>query len=78
MVKVGQEVTVKVLSIDKENRRMSLSIKAALGKLDVPQPIAGERGEAAEVKPRRRRTDLRGGVGTALWELPEEEVPPDM
>src|SRR5204862_7653152 len=32
VVKVGQEVTVKVLNIDKENRRISLSLKAAQSK----------------------------------------------
>jgi small subunit ribosomal protein S1 len=64
VIDVGQEVSVMILSIDKEKRRMSLSLKAAL---PVEEPKAEEpeeeEEEEAEVKPPRpRTTQLRGGL----------------
>ncbi|MFL5340186.1 MAG: 30S ribosomal protein S1 [Gemmataceae bacterium] len=70
VVQVGQEVDAKVLSIDKENRRMSLSVKAASAKAEV-EPEPEEAGAATPVKPRPRNIHLRGGVGQD-WRLPEE------
>jgi small subunit ribosomal protein S1 len=58
----GQEVTVKVLSIDKENRRISLSIKAAVEQVEAPEEEAAEE-PFVEQKPRQRNYQLRGGVG---------------
>jgi ribosomal protein S1 len=66
IVKVGQEVTVMVLSTDKGQRRMSLSLKAAEA-ANAPPPAEPEpesEEPAAPVKPPRpRTTPLRGGTG---------------
>jgi ribosomal protein S1 len=54
-VKPGQEVNVRVLEIDKENRRMSLSLKRATRAAqaaDVPPTAA----------PKKKRPQLRGGL----------------
>jgi ribosomal protein S1 len=64
IVQVGQEVNVKVLSVDPGQRRISLSLKAALPK----EPEAPEEDETAEEAapakpPRPRTTPLRGGIG---------------
>jgi small subunit ribosomal protein S1 len=59
----GQEATVKVQSIDKENRRISLSIKAAVEQVEAPEDEAGEEEPVVEQKPRQRNYQLRGGVG---------------
>jgi ribosomal protein S1 len=65
VVKEGQEVTVKVLTIDVPGRRMGLSIKAAL---KAPEPVAAEPAEEeAPAKPLPPRTiPLRGGVGQKI------------
>jgi small subunit ribosomal protein S1 len=67
IVKEGQEVTLKVLSVDKTQRRISLSIKAAAPKPEAePEPEAPAEA-AAEPKPQRpRNVPLRGGVGHAF------------
>jgi small subunit ribosomal protein S1 len=63
VVQVGQEVPVAVLSVDKAQRRMSLSIKAAAA-AKVEEPAEEEEEAAEEVKPPRpRTTPLRGGLG---------------
>jgi small subunit ribosomal protein S1 len=64
IVKPGQEVQVKVLRVDKEQRKISLSLKEALPK-EVAKPAEEEaEEEEVEVKPRRpRTTPLRGGIG---------------
>jgi small subunit ribosomal protein S1 len=64
IVQAGQEVKVMVLNVDPGQRRISLSLKAALPK----EPEAPEEEETAEetgpVKPPRpRTTPLRGGIG---------------
>jgi small subunit ribosomal protein S1 len=64
VVQVGQAVAVKVLNVDKENRRISLSVKAAAAVVE-PEPEEAE-GEAPEAKPRPRTTPLRGGVGSEI------------
>jgi predicted RNA-binding protein with RPS1 domain len=68
-------VQVKILSIDPEQKRISLSLKDAL-----PEPAAKseeeeEDEEAAEVKPSPpRTTPLRGGIGQEQWiSLPDKE-----
>ena len=65
----GQEVTVKVLSIDKENRRISLSIKAAVEQVETPDEETAEQEPVVEQKPRQRNYQLRGGVGGDVPEL---------
>ena len=70
VVQVGQEVDAKVLTIDKENRRLSLSIKAASMKPE-PEPEPEAAGPAEPAKVRLRNFQLRGGVGRD-WRLPEE------
>jgi small subunit ribosomal protein S1 len=72
VVKEGQEVNVKVLSLDAEARRMSLSIKQAL-KAPEPEPAEAEEEEEAgpAPPPRRRDTPLRGGVGHKEFKKPE-------
>jgi small subunit ribosomal protein S1 len=54
-VKPGQEVKVRVLEIDKESRRMSLSLKRAVGSVE-----AG--GAPAAATPKKKRPELRGGL----------------
>jgi len=64
VVKEGQEVQVMVLNVDKEQRRIALSLKAALPK--EPEPEAEEEVEEVEVPvkpPKPRTTPLRGGLG---------------
>ena len=63
IVKTGQEVNVKVLSLDAEARRMSLSIKQALRAPEPEGPAEGEEEDEAPAPPPRRTTPLRGGVG---------------
>jgi small subunit ribosomal protein S1 len=64
IVQVGQEVQVMVLSVDKEKRRMSLSLKAALPREEPKAEEEEEEEEVVEVKPPRpRTTPLRGGLG---------------
>jgi small subunit ribosomal protein S1 len=74
IVKPEQEVQVKVLSVDPAQRRISLSLKAALAK--EPEPSAEEEEEEPEVpvKPSRpRATPLRGGTGSGgpLIQMPQ-------
>jgi small subunit ribosomal protein S1 len=68
VVQSGQEVQVVVLRVDKEQRRISLSLKAALP----PEPHEDEEEEAETAEeesparpPRPRTTPLRGGIGGA-------------
>ena len=71
IVKVGQDVQVVVLNVDREARRISLSLKAALPK--EPEPAEEEEVEeepVAPVKPPKPRTaPLRGGTGDATGNL---------
>jgi small subunit ribosomal protein S1 len=70
VVKVDQEVTVKVLNVDVANRRMSLSIKQAA---NAPEPAEeAEEEDATPAPPLRKYTGpLRGGVGGKFIELPK-------
>jgi small subunit ribosomal protein S1 len=69
VVQPGQEVSVMVLGIDREQRRISLSLKAAApSESEEPEEEAEE--TPAEVKPTRpRTTPLRGGTGEGLGDL---------
>jgi small subunit ribosomal protein S1 len=63
VVQPGQEVKVMVLRVDPGQRRISLSLKAALPK-EAEAPAEEEEEEPVEVKPPRpRTTPLRGGIG---------------
>lgn len=68
VVSEGQEVEVKVLSVDKEKQRISLSLKALLPPPEKP----GEKKAADEdmplpadapKPPRKRHQELKGGIG---------------
>jgi predicted RNA-binding protein with RPS1 domain len=73
VVKVGQDVQVMVLNVDKEQRRISLSLKAALP--EEPETSAEDaEEEAIEMKPQRTRTTpLRGGIGDKPQVIVSEE-----
>jgi small subunit ribosomal protein S1 len=62
-LKEGDEIEVKVLAVDPEQQRMSLSVKAIQAK---PEPIKKEpeipEEEPAPLPESRRRTPLKGGV----------------
>ena len=76
VVKPEQKVVVKVLSVDPEQRRISLSIRAAINQEVAKNPEDEEDTEAVEdVKPRIRTTPLRGGVGQDSWlpQIPEAD-----
>ena len=64
IVKEGQAVTVKILSIDPEARRISLSLKQAIVR-EAPKPEPEEEEVAEEPKKpeRPRNFELRGGIG---------------
>jgi ribosomal protein S1 len=59
-VKTGQQVQVRVLSIEPENRRISLSIKRAVGAAapstaSTPTPMS-------KTQSKKKRPPLRGGL----------------
>ena len=68
VVQEGQELDVKILAVDAEQQRVSLSLKAALA---APEPAADDKadGEAAVEEPRpepvlpKHRGPLKGGTG---------------
>jgi ribosomal protein S1 len=74
IVKPGQEVQVKIMSIDPEQRRISLSLKEAIP-VEPPKAEEEEEEEAAPSKPvKPRTTPLRGGIGEQQWlQMPEQE-----
>jgi small subunit ribosomal protein S1 len=66
IVQEGQEVKVMVLSIDMEQRRIALSLKAAVPKQETTAEDEEEQEEEVEEKvkmPRPPTTPLRGGLG---------------
>jgi small subunit ribosomal protein S1 len=64
IVQEGQEVQVMILSVDAAQRRISLSLKAALAKEAPPPEEEEEPEEEPTTKPLRpRTTPLRGGIG---------------
>jgi small subunit ribosomal protein S1 len=69
VVKVGDEVTVRVLSLDAEAQRMALSIKQAARAAEA-EPDEDEDEAAPAPEPRKRTTPLRGGVGSKELPLP--------
>ncbi|MFN6053874.1 MAG: S1 RNA-binding domain-containing protein, partial [Planctomycetia bacterium] len=63
VVKVGQEISVKLLSLDQAAQRISLSIKA-LAQNESPAPEPEEQVPSKPAKPPKpRTTPLRGGTG---------------
>jgi small subunit ribosomal protein S1 len=60
VVKPGQEVTVRVLDLDAEGRRVSLSMKQG----SVPKPAAGAAEPATPAVPvkKKKRPELKGGL----------------
>jgi ribosomal protein S1 len=62
IVQAGQEVQVMILTIDREERRIGLSLKAALPKVEEQTPEEEEE-EVVIRPPRPRTTPLRGGLG---------------
>jgi len=63
VVKVGQEVSVKLLSLDQAAQRISLSIKAlAQNESSTPEPVEEVPSKPAK-PPKPRTTPLRGGTG---------------
>lgn len=76
VVQEGQAVQVKVLTVDLEQRRIGLSLKATLPEDVVPAEEPAEEEAAVEPpKPRPRNPNLRGGVGNQTWTLPEPPTP---
>jgi small subunit ribosomal protein S1 len=77
VVKPGQEVEVVVVSVDPGQRRIGLSLKAALAKEPEPEEAAAPEPEepVEPPKPRVRTTPLRGGIGSGgpLINLPPKE-----
>jgi ribosomal protein S1 len=68
IVQPGQEVQVVVLKVDKQARKISLSLKAALPKPEAPkveEEPEPEVEEAPKKPPKPRTTPLRGGTGGA-------------
>jgi small subunit ribosomal protein S1 len=64
IVQVGQEVKVMILRVDREQRRISLSLKAAIPEAPKTAEEPDEEEEEVEIKPPRpRTTPLRGGLG---------------
>ncbi len=61
VVQPGQEIETRVLGVDQENRRISLSIKA----VNAPEASAAEPPAHAEpLKPKKRKKPLRGGLSS--------------
>jgi len=63
VVQADQEVQVMVLSVDPAQRRISLSLKAALPKEPASADDEPEEEETPAMPPRPRTTPLRGGIG---------------
>jgi len=69
VVKPGQQVEVKVLSFDSEQKRIGLSIKQVVPVPEVEEPVAteaaptAEEPEAVPPKPKKPAKDLKGGLG---------------
>jgi small subunit ribosomal protein S1 len=70
-VKPEQEVQVKILNIDNQARKISLSLKAAQPKEEDAAEAVEEEPEVPVEPPKPRTTPLRGGIGQQ-WSLPEK------
>ena len=77
VVKIGQEVEVKVLSVDPEAKRISLSLRQALPEEIVANPEDDENAHSEEdLKPRVPSTrELKGGIGGATWKYEKPTEP---
>jgi ribosomal protein S1 len=75
VVKPDQLVLVKILSVDADQRRISLSIKGALLQEAAKKTEDEPEEEVEPAKPRQRNVALRGGVGNEAWlpQIPEAE-----
>jgi small subunit ribosomal protein S1 len=60
-VKIGQDVRVRILEIDKEARRISLSIKR-VAELEAKPPAPGAAPTTAAPQSKKRKLELRGGL----------------
>ncbi len=74
VAKEGQEVTVKVMSVDAANRRISLSIRQAIPR-EEPKPVddEGDEPETPAKPDRPHNFELRGGLGRPLWVIDEKK-----
>lgn len=73
-VKVGQEVEVRVLAVDPENKRVSLSMKPP-PREPTPEERARWEKERADAEKRRRNRPQRGGI-TFSWDQGLEALDP--
>ncbi len=62
VLKLQQVITVQVLELDPERKRVSLSLKALQAKPEAPKPVEEPPVEAYQ---RKRKGPLRGGTGSA-------------
>jgi small subunit ribosomal protein S1 len=71
-VKPGQEVKVRILEVDKEARRISLSIRRAI-EAPPPKPLTPEQLAAIEAEKKKKaakekkRAELKGGLDFDYW-----------
>lgn len=63
VVKEGEEIETRVLGVDLENRRISLSVKAVKVQEASPQQIEAAAAEPA-APPKKRKKPLRGGLSS--------------
>jgi small subunit ribosomal protein S1 len=70
IVQVGQKVQARILSIDPEHQRISLSLKEAVQEPEATEEEPAEEAPAEPVKPRIKNPNLRGGIGGQTWQLP--------
>jgi small subunit ribosomal protein S1 len=75
VVKVGEEIEVKILRVDTEERKIGLSRKRVEWAED--EAVAAS-SDPEKGKDRQQRTDLKGGLGDAgpLIAMPSEGEPP--
>lgn len=64
VVRVGAEISAKVLEFDKNRRRVSLSVKALKEDPRIAEEAAAEEAAAALAAKRKPREDLKGGIGS--------------
>lgn len=76
VVKPGDSVEVKIMSIDPAARRIALSLRGALPEEEAPAPVEDEYSLPEEpMKPRVRNYPLKGGVGSGTVIPPSEGEP---
>ncbi|MCI0641151.1 MAG: S1 RNA-binding domain-containing protein [Gemmataceae bacterium] len=76
VVKPGDSVSVKILSIDPNERRVSLSLRGAIPEVEVKPADDEEADDETEVKPLpKRNIPLRGGVGQEAFLMDENQEP---